>query len=162
MKLEVNSKLDLCPKANFHVLWIHGLWNMRKFQGVWSTEILGGYFSKARRGITWSLKVNKDTAVFCQKPAVWGLFSLYATLIEICVLWLMSGSFCYCRQWTHLTWCLSLLRQVVNPSQKKKKVNLQPSVYCTLYLKIFRGLRLFLINNKKGNKGIYKTLQHLF
>lgn len=91
---------------------------------------------------------------------MWGLFSLCAGVIEICVLWLMLESFWYCRQWTHLTWCFSVLKQVVDPRGGKKKGNLQPSVHCALYLKRFRALKLF-INNKKVNKGIYKILQHL-
>lgn len=67
----------------------------------------------------------------------------------------MSGNFWYCRQWTHLTWCLTILRQVVNHSKKRgeKRVNLQPSVYCALYLKIFRVLRL-----KKKKKSITKKV----
>lgn len=66
---------------------------MWKFQeGIRSTELRRGNFSKVRLGIIWSLNLNMDRAVFCQKPAEGRLFSLYANVIEICVLY-CQGTF---------------------------------------------------------------------
>lgn len=91
---------------------------------------------------------------------MWGLFLLYANVIEICVLWLLSGSFWYCRQWTHLTWCFSILKQVVDPRKKKSKPT-AICLLCTLSKDIQSPQAFFFINNKKANKGIYKISQHL-
>lgn len=46
------------------------------------------------------------------------------------------------------------------PQKKKRKENLQPSVYCVLFLKILRAFRLS-INNEKVSKIILKIVQNL-
>ena len=156
MKLEVNSKPDLCSKVNYYVLWIYGLWNMWKFQkGFWFTDNLGGHFRKARLGITWSLMVNircrvhgvtksqtrlsdfhfhftanMDRAAFCQAPAVWRLHTAWQVDWDSCSL-ANVGGFWYCRQWTHLTWYLTILRQVVNHSKKRGEKS-KPTAICLL------------------------------
>jgi len=74
----------------------------------------------------------------------------------------MAGSFWYCRQWTHFTWCFSTLKQVVVPRKKKKK-KVKPTAICLLcsLSKDIQSPQAFFINNKKVNRGIYKILQHL-
>lgn len=70
----------------------------------------------------------------------------------------MSGSFWYCRQWTHLTRCLSILKQVVNPRKKSKPTAI--CLLCSLSKAIQSPEAFFFVNNNK-KKNMWKLFSIL-